>query len=104
MNSFRDLRFGIRFLTQSSALSPMVSALNSYHSVLSPLFLSVSYTQSSALSPLVLNGGLVPAYPELPYKQGPELLSIILFVEEMILKESGHIFRIEESFSFYSIG
>jgi hypothetical protein len=47
---------------------------------------------------------LIATYPEFPYEQGPELLSIILLVQQMILKKRGYIFRIENPLSFYSIG
>jgi hypothetical protein len=47
--------------------------------------------------------GMITINPELPYEQGPKLLSIILPICEMILEERGDITRIEKSLFFYSI-
>lgn len=40
--------------------------------------------------------GMVAAYPELPHEEGPELLSIVSSVEEMVLKKGRDIFRVEK--------
>lgn len=56
--------------------------------------------------PRVLNSKvrLIATYPEFPNEEGPELFPIILLIGQMIFKERGDIFGIEESFSLYSIG
>ena len=86
-----------------SVLGPESSYLGTQSYGFSTQFLSLS-PQSLALSPLVLNGWMITVHPEFPDEEGPELFSIILPIVQMILKKSGHIFGIEESFSFYSIG
>jgi len=47
---------------------------------------------------------MIAIQPEFPDEKGLELFSVIVFVDEMVPKKNGHIFGIEESFSFYSIG
>jgi hypothetical protein len=46
---------------------------------------------------------MITIHPEFPYEKGPELFSIVLLIEQMVLKKGCHIFRIEEPFLFYSI-
>jgi len=41
--------------------------------------------------------------PEFPYQQGPELLSIVPFVNQMILQKVVYVFGVEESLSSDSV-
>jgi hypothetical protein len=43
---------------------------------------------------------MITIQPEFPNEEGPELLSVVLLIEQMVLKKGCHIFRIEESFLF----
>ena len=60
--------------------------------------------QYIVLGALVLKGWLIAIYPEFPYEQGPEVLSVILLVRKMFPKKKGNLFRIEKTLPFYSIG
>src|SRR4030043_166161 len=41
--------------------------------------------------------GVITIHPEFPHEQSPELFSIILLIDQVILEKEGYIFRIEES-------
>jgi len=46
---------------------------------------------------------MITDYPGFLYEQDPELFSIILHINKMILKESNKTFGIGESLSSYSV-